>query len=485
MTIACYARKSTDKENDSIENQISVIRGYINNQKDFQGAEIIQFTDNGFSGIDMNRNAFQELLSKVRMREIDVVIVKDLSRLGRNYLDVCKLTDSIFPFMKVRFIAISENYDSNYKTINSMDLPTAFQSVLNEYYVMELSKKVRNSCISRIRKGEFIGGIPYGYILKDRFTPVIDEKKAGIIREIFKLYLEKKNCIDVVRMLNKHKIKKDKESKWTSAYVRRILKTEEYTGRRVSLTHKKDLKTKKNVPNLESEWYVDEYAFPPIISREMFEEVQKLMPKGVIHNVSEKHIMARKLYCAKCGKTLKRNVHFYCKNSYQTGEKPCFQGSLKRDFLYKAVLDKVKEFIYVDIPDNKLKFSFSDIAEIESEITSLKEKKAEIFEQLFNGSINQTEFEKQNSDVSSQVTAKQNELQLRRKTVALNTKYGSERPIDTLKRLYAADELTKEHMQFVKRINVFDSEHFEIILHQDSPLAVLCKNMDIYEEDYV
>ncbi len=185
------------------------------------------------------------------------------------------------------------------------------------------------------------------------------------------------------------------------------------------------------------------------------------------------------------GKTLKRNVHFYCKNSYQTGEKPCFQGSLKRDFLYKAVLDKVKEFIYVDIPDNKLKFSFSDIAEIESEITSLKEKKAEIFEQLFNGSINQTEFEKQNSDVSSQVTAKQNELQLRRKTVALNTKYGSERPIDTLKRLYAADELTKEHMQFVKRINVFDSEHFEIILHQDSPLAVLCKNMDIYEEDYV
>ena len=220
----------------------------------------------------MNRNAFQELLSKVRMREIDVVIVKDLSRLGRNYLDVCKLTDSIFPFMKVRFIAISENYDSNYKTINSMDLPTAFQSVLNEYYVMELSKKVRNSCISRIRKGEFIGGIPYGYILKDRFTPVIDEKKAGIIREIFKLYLEKKNCIDVVRMLNKHKIKKDKESKWTSAYVRRILKTEEYTGRRVSLTHKKDLKTKKNVPNLESEWYVDEYAFPPIISREMFWE---------------------------------------------------------------------------------------------------------------------------------------------------------------------------------------------------------------------
>ena len=410
MTIACYARKSTDKENDSIENQISIIRSYISKQKDFQGAKIVQFNDSRASGIDMNRNAFQELLSKVRLREIDVVVVKDLSRLGRNYLDVCKLTDSIFPFMGVRLIAVSENYDSNYRVINSIDLPTAFKSVLNEYYVMELSKKVRNSCISRIKNGEFIGGIPYGYILKDRFTPVIDKKKAKIVREIFSLYLEKKNCIDVVRILNKRGIKTNKNSKWTSVYVRKILKDEKYTGKRVALTHRKDLKTGKKILNDKNEWYIDEHAFPPIISHEIFEEVQKLMPKGEIRNVSEKHIMARKLYCAKCGKTLKRNVHFYCQNSYQTGETPCFKGSLKRDFLYKAVLEKVKKYIFADIPECKSNFSFSDIVKIESEITSLKEKKAEIFEQLFNGDIMQTEFEKQNWDVSSQITAKQNEL---------------------------------------------------------------------------
>ncbi|MDE5770297.1 MAG: recombinase family protein [Ruminococcus sp.] len=481
MTIACYARKSTDKENDSIENQISIIRNYISKQKDFQGAKIVQFTDSGASGIDMNRNAFQELLSKVKLREIDVVVVKDLSRLGRNYLDVCKLTDSIFPFMGVRLIAVSENYDSNYRVINSIDLPTAFQSVLNEYYVMELSKKVRNSCVLRIKNGEFIGSIPYGYILKDRFTPVIDTKKAKIVREIFSLYLEKKNCIDVVRILNKRGIKTNKNSKWTSVHVRKILKNEKYTGKRVALTHRKDLKTRKKILTDKNEWHIDEHAFPPIISHEIFEEVQKFMPKGEIHNVSEKHIMARKLYCAKCGKTLKRNVHFYCKSSYQTGEKPCFKGSLKRDFLYRAVLEKVKKYISADIPECKSNFSFSDIVKIESEITSLKEKKAEIFEQLFNGDIMQTEFEKQNWNISSQITAKQNELQLCRRALALNTKYGSECPLDTLKRLYVTDELTKEHMQFVKRINVFDSEHFEIIMQSDSPLSVLCKNMDIYD----
>ena len=162
MKIACYARKSNDKENDSIENQIAIINSYINSQKDFQGAEIIHFTDNGFSGIDLNRDAFQELLSKVRMREIDVVIVKDFSRLGRNYLDVCKLTDSIFPFMKVRLISISENYDSKYRQMNTMDLPTAFRSVLNEYYVMESSKKIRNSFREKTKSGKFMSGVSYG-----------------------------------------------------------------------------------------------------------------------------------------------------------------------------------------------------------------------------------------------------------------------------------------------------------------------------------
>lgn len=482
MKIACYARKSNNKKNDSIENQIAVIMSYIDSQQDLKNAEILQFIDNGASGIDLDRKAFQELLSLVRLREIDVVIVKDLSRLGRNYLDVCKLTDSIFPFMKVRLIAISEKYDSRYRKINSMDLPTAFQSVLNEYYVIQTAEKVRKSCASRIKKGQFLGSLPYGYLLKDKYTVVIDEKKAEIVREIFKLYLEKKTYIDVARNLNSRGILTVSNSKWTSAYIRKTLKNEKYIGRRVTLKYRKDPKTKKLIQNDRSEWYINENAFPPIISREIFEEVQEILPASKKVVPLKSHIMARKLYCAECGKILKRNENFYCSNSYMTGEKPCFQGSLKREFLYKAVLEEVKKFILSEIPDGRLYFSFADISKIESEITLLKEKKAEIFEQLFNGVITREDFERQTADISSQITDKQNELQICRRTVALNTKYGSESPLDTLKRLCSSDELTKEHMQFVKRINVFDSEHFEIIMQPDSPLAVLCKNMDIYEE---
>jgi len=108
MTVACYARKSTDKINDSIENQFLMIDDYISHQQELKDSKVLHFSDDGFTGINMQRDAFQELLAKVRQREIDVIIVKDLSRLGRNYLDVCKLTESIFPFMKIRLIAISD-----------------------------------------------------------------------------------------------------------------------------------------------------------------------------------------------------------------------------------------------------------------------------------------------------------------------------------------------------------------------------------------
>ena len=483
MTIACYARKSNEKKNDSVENQLSIIRSYIHQQKDFQDAEILQFSDDGFSGIDINRDAFQDLLSRVRQREIDVIVVKDLSRLGRNYLDVCKLTDSIFPFMGIRLIAVSEQYDSKYQQRNTMDLPTAFKAVLNEYYVVESSEKIRKSCRMRIRNGEFISHVPYGYILSDKHTPVLDEEKAEIVRRIFQLFLDGNSILTIARLLNGQNIPTSSGVKWTYCIVRRILKNEQYIGKRVSLTHTKDVKTNRYIPNDESEWYVNEHAFPPIIEREVFDSVQRMFPKSKPKDTRDKHIMARKIYCAGCGRTMRTQTHFYCRNGYITGEAPCFRGSLKRDVLYRAVLEKVKCYIKSEIPDGASNFSFSDIAKIEAEITELREEKARIFDKLYAGAVTKDEFAAQNQAVSQQIAACQEKLERCRKSVALYTRYTSERPIETLRRLYAADELTKEHMQFVKRINVFDAERFEILLQGDSPLDVLCRNMSIYEED--
>ena len=119
---------------------------------------------------------------------------------------------------------------------------------------------------------------------------------------------------------------------------------------------------------------------------------------------------------------------------------------------------------------------------IEDNITALKEKKAELFTKFFDGEIAKDELDKSNADISSQITALEADLSDCRRVIALNTKYKSERPIDTLKRLYGGSELSKEHMQFVQRVDVFSADRFEIIMQPESPLAVLCKNMDIYEE---
>lgn len=482
MMIACYARKSNNKPNDSIENQFSIMQSYIESQKDLQYADILQFSDDGYSGISMERDAFQELLSKVRQREIDVVIVKDLSRLGRNYLDVCKLMDSIFPFMNVRLIAISEKYDSKYCQGGVMNLPATFKSVLNEYYALECSEKLKKSCKARIRNGKFCGSIAYGYFLSDQSVPVIDEEKAEIVREVFQQYLDGCSSLDIARALNQRGLLTNAGRKWTVGTINKMLRNEQYIGKRVSLKYSSDLKKKRKVLNDQSEWYVDDHAFPPIVEREVFDKVQQLLPNQQGQCKQNHHPMAGKLYCAGCGRSLRRNTHFTCKNSSITGEAPCFKGSLKKHILYAAVLEKVKAYIREDLSGYSAGFSFSDIAKTEAAIAELREKKAEIFDALFSGSISEQEFKSQNEAVSEQIAAMQDELMRCRKGAAFNTRYNSERPIETLRRLYNAEELSVEHMQFVKRINVFDAENFEIILHPDSPLAVLCKNMDIYEE---
>ena len=490
MIIAYYARKSNDKNNDSLENQFAIIDSYVSKQKDLNGAEIVRYTDNGHSGINLERDSFQDLLAKVRRREIDVVAVKDFSRLGRNYLDVCTLTDSVFPFMGVRLIAISENYDSKYRVRNSMDLSMAFRAILDEYYVTESSEKIRKVFANKIRQGRYTSGLPpYGYNLSDECKLIINDSKADIVRDIFSLYLENKSIIRVAGILNERGLRTNKGKKWSDSAVSYILKNERYTGKQTSFKRVMDIKTKRFKATDESEWFINENAYPPIIEREVFDNVQLIMASraGNVATSKGNYIMTRKIYCAGCGfalgKAYDSSPNFYCKQRYITGGKPCFKGRLRYDILYEAVLEKVKSLIDEELQSSKSRFSYSDIVRIEAEITKLKNKKAEIFEELFSNYITENEFNQKNKEVTAKIEERQDELQECRRIVALNTKHGkSERPIDTLKRLFEAEELTKEHMQFVKRINVFNAEKFEIHMQTDSPLTVLCRNMSIYEE---
>ncbi len=484
MRIACYARTSNDLHTDSIENQFAIMDAYIGAKPDLHGAEILRFADQGESGIDTEREEFQELLTQVRQRRINCIIIKDFSRLGRNYLDICKLTESILPFMGVRLISINENYDS-VKAANAVDLTTAFKSVLNEYYVIETSEKLKESCKQRTRNGEIIGSVPYGYRKLDKYTVVIAEEEAAVVREIYQRFLNGQRMLDIAADLNRRHTPAMLGGKWAKNTVYRVLKNERYTGRVVALKSTIDVKTKQRIQYPESEWYVNERAFPPIIERDTYITAQSLISAGRVQMPTAKHLMARKLFCAGCGKALQKNkISFQCKLPQTTGEKPCFSGKLLQSNLYPKVLDTVKAAIRVELSAYKQQFSFSEIVKIENEIAGLKEEKALLFEEMLTEQIGQQEFRVRNEIIGKQIKDKLLIADEKRRCYALTAKLGSaERPIETFKRLYAADELNHEHMQFVKRITVSDPDHFEIELMDESPLAVLCRNVGIYEED--
>ncbi len=482
MIIALYARKSNNKVTDSIENQLAIMTDYIRSQKEFSGCKILTFTDDGFSGIDIERDSFQELLALVRQRQVDVIVVKDLSRLGRNYLDISKLVDSIFPFMKVRLIAVADNYDSAHQAVNTLNLSVEVKAILNEFYVVESSEKITQSSWTRIRKGEFIGNyVTYGYRLVDRFTVEIYPEEAQIVREIFQMYLDGLSSVSIARDLNQRNIPTKRNSKWLSTTVLKLLKNENYIGKKTALKTRRDVKTKALIHYPEEQWYVKEDAFPPIVDREIFDAVQAKFEKSdTKHNCANKHIMCRKLYCAKCGKTLRHGSRFNCRNGYSTGDPPCFTGGVREDILYQLVLKHVKKFIE---PELKRQQMLADPSEIKKEIAARKEEKAKLFDRLYANDISQEGFQKLNEYISSKIREAEEQLSECQRNQTLTSKYGfKERPMDTFRRLYEAEELTAEHMQFVKRIDVTDTEHFEIQMEDGDPLSILCRNVPFYEE---
>lgn len=485
MRIAYYARTSNDLHTESIENQFAIMDAFVRAKPGLQDAEIVRFSDQGESGIDTDRDEFQALLAQVRQCRIDCIVIKDFSRLGRNYLDICKLTESILPFMGVRLISINENYDSSEKGGNAVDLSTAFKSVLNEYYVIETSEKLKESCKQRTRNGEVIGGVPYGYRKLNKSTVVIAEEEAAVVREIYHSFLNGQSMLEIIAELNRKGIPTVRGGKWAKNTVYKILKNERYTGRMVALTSTIDVKSKQRIAYPESEWYINEHAFPPIIERDTYSRVQDMIPVGRSQTPVAKHLMARKLFCAGCGKAMQRNTSsFQCKLPFKTGENACFSGKLLKSDLYPKILDTVRSAIKAELTSYKQQFSFSEIVKLENEVAALKEKKASLFEQMLTDRIAEEDFRKQNREIADAITERQQLAEEKRRCYALTAKLGgSERPIETLRRLYAANELNHEHMQFVKRITVSDPEHFEIELMEESPLAILCRNVGIYEED--
>jgi len=375
---ACgYVRLSHEdgdkEESNSITGQKNLIRDFFSRHPELE--ECGMAVDDGFSGSSFERPAFQKMMDDVRAQKIDCIVVKDLSRFGRNYLDAGEYIEKIFPFFGVRFIAVNDSYDS-LDNAASDELVVPFKNLINEAYCRDSSVKIRSCLEVKRRRGDFTGAFAvYGY-LKDPQNKnhlVVDGFAADVVRDIFRWKLEGVSAADIAARLNADGIlapmdyKKQQglrfatpfriksRSPWSATSVLRILKNPVYTG---VLEQGKNTtpsyKVKKRVERPRGEWAVVENAHEAVVDRQDFFSVQKVLALDTRRSPggSKVELFSGMVSCGECGAAMvrktvpsggKKYVYYVC--AAHKAEKTCCAHSIRDAALEKIVLESVQKQI--------------------------------------------------------------------------------------------------------------------------------------------
>lgn len=349
---ALYCRLSRDDgmegDSNSVANQKRLLQKYAK-ENGFDNTRY--YVDDGYTGTNFNRPGFQKLLEDIEMDYVTAVIVKDMSRLGRDYLQVGYYTETYFPDRNIRFIAVNDCVDSD----DGENELAPFRNVMNEMYARDISRKVRSSHRLRGNAGEPLSQPPYGY-LKSPDNPkkwIIDPEAAPVIKDIFRMCIEGKGNETIARILQERKImvpmaywhdkglgrggKKTQLNpyKWCKTTVAKIIAQQEYVGDVINFkTYSKSFKNKSRLQNPEENWAVFKNVHEPIIDRETFEQVQKLIGKtkrrAPKKENAEKNMFSDLLYCADCGSKLwfhvntgNKDIHFFSCSNYRGDRGTC------------------------------------------------------------------------------------------------------------------------------------------------------------------
>lgn len=413
-----YLRLSRDdgdkEESNSITGQRELLRDYISQRPEFR--EYAVRVDDGFSGSTFERPSFQAMIEDVKAGRTDCIIVKDLSRFGRNYLDAGEYIEKIYPFLGVRFIAVNDNYDSLGDKKASDDLIIPFKNLINEAYCRDISVKIRSQLEIKRKNGQFLGSFAaFGY-MKDEQNKnklVVDQYAADIVRDIFKWKLEGVSPQDIADALNKLGVlspmeykrslgmkyttsfKTNTQATWSAATVIRILKNPIYTG--VLVQGKEttpSYKVHKRVTKAESEWTVIEDSHEPIVSKIDFDSVQKVLKCDTRRSPDGKavQLFSGMVFCGDCGASMvrktvpaggKKYVYYVCSAHKQN--KSCSPHRMRDTALEEIVLDSLKQHIR-EVVDMSELLAITDTAPLRTaqaqKVQRQLDKKREEYEKL-------------------------------------------------------------------------------------------------------
>ena len=368
-----YARLSHETEENiergTIETQMELMKNYVKDHEDIVIEE--EYYDASFTGTNFERPDFQRMLEDAKTGRINCIIVKDLSRLGRNYVEMGNYIERVFPFLNVRFIAVTDDFDSFRP---GTDLMMPLKNIVNEFYAKDISKKVSTAHRRKWTTDEYMCGFaPYGYLKSktEKNRIVVDEATAGNVRLIYKLFLEGKGYTPIAKYLNEqgimsplmylkslgYQLNVKTNGVWTKTTVKSILTNQAYIG---SAVHGKVVIEKYNNIPLHatdpSEWVIVKNTYEPLVDKEPFEKAQERVKKisdayfakeFTKHPPNEKNLLKGKIVCGDCGKGMrlsprtKKSYVYFC-GTFSDGINPaCSRHKIDQEEVNKAVFAQI------------------------------------------------------------------------------------------------------------------------------------------------
>lgn len=500
---ALYCRLSRDDELDgesnSITNQKAILAKYAK-EKGFEDYEY--YVDDGFSGTNFNRPDFQRMLEDIINGKINTVIVKDMSRFGRDYIMVGYYTEIFFPESNVRFIAINDNVDSE---LGNTDDFIPFKNVINEWYAKDISKKVRAVIKSKGMSGKHLSAVPpYGYMKspEDKTKWIIDEEAAEVVKEVYRLFLLGNGQTKIAKILTDKKIdsplahyikkglptraKSEDSDRWNSSAINGILRQYAYVGHTVNFkTYKRSFKSKKQDYLPRENWVVFKNTQEPIISEEAFELAQKMIKSRHVERPKEKrqNLFLGMLFCADCGKKMavqysREKDSYYVCSGYRKNTGKCSSHRIRMDVLERLVLKDLRrtcDYIFLHEKEFIENYHKATQREIERVLCTSKSEQEKIRFRI--SEINRIIQKLYEDNVSGRITDERFDLlsktyekeqaELRNKEKSLNESVRSvereeenlSRFIRLVKRYVDVEELTPEIINaFIDRIEIGKKE---------------------------
>lgn len=521
--IAMYLRLSQDDdgygESNSITSQRQIIEAYIRTASEFSSLPVKEFIDDGYSGTNFERPGVKQLLEAVRHGRVNCVIVKDFSRFGRQYLEVSKFIEQVFPYLGVRFIAVNDHYDSNNHKGTTADIDVPVRNMINAMYSKDISKKVKSSKRAQVQNGVFSNAFaPFGYKKDetDKHRLLIDEPAAEIVRRIFALAIEKHSAFQIAEKLNADGVitpslyKKNNGSNlalnhsistfWTNRMVSKILRDERYTGMFIGCMRETvQIGSDKSHLLPEEEWVKIPNVLPAIIEPELYHSIVSSRKKSATYTKpNTSRALYKKVQCGYCGRVMQyigntTKPYYLCNTARYTKQHGCKHDRIHEQQIIDTVKTVVQSQVEVMLDMEKLcrskrkgltwgnESAQAAATRIDNEVTQLQTLKRQFYERYKSGSIDKTTFMSERETIERDINTKTTE---RNALLAKNDEHSE--ALDSANMFFSSFlkyqqviELTNEMLnELVLAVYVFKSDRIEVQFSFGGELEKIVKALD-------